>query len=313
MSKPLREKTGQDHKTAGSSRRRKLTRRAVIIKACQITAGAAAIGIITPHSADASTGMNAHQTKSESTTIGWKPLTKSDGSKVLAFAPGGEIDEIQTSGTGLRSASWKALSLAYGYYKVDFRFPKNIGNASRIRATYATNPIRVKTVKGSKVITILPEGSSTFDLGAYCANELAIGAILSGPGIPADAVVAVPPQLRTSSTFSMSVAATATSVSTGTPLIITQTFRNFVDQRTGYSLGNDSFINYSLNMLPYKNSTTSTTVNFGQYVWVPALMNSTNPGSMTVTIHDQGCGTPTTSGGRMIADTVEFMQMGKIK
>ena len=142
-------------------------------------------------------------------------------------------------------------SLTYGYYGVDIQYPKNVNSASCLKLNYETNPLKVKTTKGSKVITIMAEGSPTFSLGAYSGNEIALGSPVKGVGIPAGATVAIVPTSRTSSTFTMSVAATATSVSTGTPMIITHTFRNLVDQKTGYSPGVDAFMNVTQLMLPY--------------------------------------------------------------
>lgn len=292
-----------------------LTRRELFKRAGQITVAATTVGLVLPQSALAASSQNAHTLTNNSTTIVWKPLTKSDGVKVASQMPGGAIDAIPTNGSGLRTASWKAGSLAYGYWWVDIQFPKNIGNATRINVTYKTNPLRATTTNGSKLITLLPEGSPTYNvgdkyLGAYSGNALQVGDPVSGAGIPAGAYVTVPPASRTASTFQINVAATKTSVTTGIPLTITRTFRNLLDQKTGYlSGGVDMFTNTSTQMLPYKTSTASSTQLYDMYVWVPPIAKSTNPGNMTITISDKGCGTATVSGGRMIADTIVFTPM----
>jgi len=112
--------------------------------------------------------------------------------------------------------------------------------------------------------------------------------------------------------FTMSLAATATSASTGTPMIITHTFRNLVDQKTGYSPGVDAFMNVTQLMLPYKRTTTIA-AKYESNVWVPALANTTSPGSLTLIMHDKGCGTAAASAGRMSADTVIFTFVGGLK
>lgn len=243
---------------------------------------------------------------SNSTTVPWKPLTKSDGvTKILSQNPGCSLVSIATDGLGTRKATWKAVSLVYGYYKVDVQFPKNTSSASCLTLNYETNPLRVKTVKGSKVITILPEGSPTFSLGAYSGNEIALGDPVKGPGIPAGARVKIVPATRTSSTFTMSVAATATSVSAGTPMIVTHTFRNLHNQKMTGAPDIDMFWNSSQNMLPYKRKAVSNKL-YESYVWVPPLANTISPGSLTIIMHDKGCGT----GARMSADTAIFSYIG---
>ena len=250
---------------------------------------------------------------SNSSTIPWKPLTKSDGvTKILSQNPGQSIVSIATDGLGTRKATWKAGSLAYGYYKVDLQFPKNTSSASCLKVNYETNPIKVKTTKASKVITIMPEGSGTFSLGAYSGNEIAVGDPVKGVGIPLGATVAIAPATRTSSTFTMSVAATATSASTGTPLILISTFRNLHDQKMTGTPNADMFWNSTQNMQPFKRTAVTNNL-YESYVWVPPLMNTISPGSMTVVMHDKGCGTPTTSAGRMSADTVVFSFISKSK
>ena len=240
---------------------------------------------------------------------GAKPLTKSDGvTKVASQVAGEALMAIATDGRGQRKATWKAPSLAYGYYRIDIQFPKNINSSSSLQLDYETNPLRVKTVKGSKVITILPEGSPTFNLGAYSGNEIALGSPVKGIGIPAGATVTIVPAMRTSSTFTMSVAATATSVSTGTPMIVTHTFRNRVDQKTGYSPGVDAFMNVTQLMLPFKRPAT-TGAQWEANVWVPALANTNSPGSLTLIMHDKG----SPPGARMAADTVIFTAVGGLK
>ena len=269
---------------------------------------AAAVGIVLLQSALAATSVNSPALTTNSTTIVWKPLTKSDGVKVASQTPGKPINAIPTNGSGLRTASWFASFLAYGYWKVDIQFPKNIGNATRINVTYQTNPLRATTTNGSKVITLLPEGSASVNLGAYSGNALQVGDPVSGAGIPAGAYVTVPPSSRTAITFQINA------VATGIPLTITRTFRNLLDQKTGYASGGvDMFSNTTTQMLPYKTSTTSSSQLYEMYVWVPPIAKSTNPGNMTMTISDKGCGTATVSGGRMIADTIVFTQMSKSK
>lgn len=250
---------------------------------------------------------------SNSTTVLWKALTKSDGvTKVASQSIGQPLMAIATDGLGQRKATWKAASLPYGYYKVDIQFPINIQSASCLVAQYETNPLRGKTTLGSKVMTILPEGSSTFNLGAYSANEIAVGDPVRGTGIPAGTRVAIAPASRTSSTFTMSLAATATSATTGTPLIVTHTFRNRVDQKTGANTDINQFSNTTLNLLPFKR-TVVTSSPFEYYIWVPALATTINNGSATVILNDKGCGTATASAGRMTADTVIFTSQSRIK
>ena len=299
---------------AALARNGELTRRELFKRAGQITVAAAAVGIILPPSASAASGVNPHTLTSNSTTVVWKPLTMSNGVKVKSQNLGGVIDAIATNGSGLRTASWFAGTLAYGYWRVDIQFPKNIGNATRINATYKTNPLRATTTNGSKVITLLPEGSVSLNLGAYSGNALQVGDLVSGAGIPAGAYVTVPPATRTASTFQINLAATLTSVTTGIPLTITRTFRNLLDQKTGYlSGGVDMFTNASTQMLPYKTSPNNSSQLYDMYVWVPPIAKSTNPGNMTITISDKGCGTATVSGGRMIADTIVFTKMNGLK
>ncbi len=299
------------------SRDGELTRRELFKRAGQITVAAAATGLILPQSASAASGQNPHTLVPSVSTVAnpiiWKPLTRSDGTKVASQSSGGNVDAIATNGSGLRTATWKASSSAYGYWKVEIQFCKNIGNASRIHVTYSTNPLRATTTKDSKTITLLQEGTATLNLGAYSGNEIQVGDLVSGPGIPVGSYVTVPPASRKATTFQINAKATLTSVATGIPLTVTRTFRNLLDQRTGYSTGVDSFANTSTQMLPYKTSTTSTVQLYENYVWVPPIANSTNPGNMTVTISDKGCGTATVSGGRMIADTVLFTQMNGLK
>ena len=246
---------------------------------------------------------------SNSTTVLWKPLTKSDGvTKVASQVAGESLMAIATDGRGQRKATWKAASLAYGYYTVDIQFPKNINSSSSLQLDYETNPLKVKTVKGSKVITIMAEGSPTKNLGAYSGNEIALGSPVKGIGIPAGATVTIVPATRTSSTFTMSVAATATSVSTGTPMIVTHTFRNRVDQKTGHNPGVDSFMKFTQSMLPFKRPAT-TAAKWESNVWVPALANTISAGSLTLIMHDKG----SPPGARMTADTVIFTFVGGLK
>ncbi len=211
-----------------------LTRRELFKRAGQITVAAAATGLILPQSASAASGQNPHTLVPTVSTVAnpiiWKPLTRSDGvTKVKSQATGGTIDAIATNGSGLRTATWKASSLPYGYWKVEIQFCKNIGNASRINATYSTNPLRATTTKDSKTITLLPEGTATLNLGAYSGNEIQVGDLVSGPGIPVGSYVTVPPASRTASTFQINAQATLTSVVTGIPLTVTRTFRNLLD------------------------------------------------------------------------------------
>ena len=250
---------------------------------------------------------------SNSTTVLWKALTLSDGvTKVASQTIGQPLMAIATDGLGQRKATWKAASLPYGYYKVDIQFPKNIKSASCLVAQYETNPLRGKTTLGSKVMTILAEGSSTKNLGAYSGNEIAVGDPVRGTGIPAGAKVAIAPATRKSSTFTMSVAATATSATTGTPFIVTHTFRNRVDQKMTGTTDVNIFQNVTLNLLPFKR-TTVTNAQYEYSIWVPALATTINNGSATIILNDKGCGTPTASAGRMTADTVIFTSKGAIK
>ena len=110
----------------------------------------------------------------------------------------------------------------------------------------------------------------------------------------------------------MSVAATATSASTGTPLILTSTFRNLVDQKTGASADANAFTATTLNMLPYKRTAT-TAAKYESNVWVPALAKTTSAGSLTLILHDKGCGTAAASAGRMSADLVQVTASGTTK
>ena len=250
--------------------------------------------------------------KSNSTTILWKPLTLADGQTLVRSpVPGYSVNAIASDSLGTRTATFKFNSLIYGYYSVDLNFPKNSANASCLKANYETTPLRIKTVMGSKVVTILAEGvqlSATSNLGAWSANEIAVGDPIRGTGIPAGALVYIAPTTRQSSTFTMSVAATATSATTGTPLIITHTFRSVIDQKIASSADSNVFTNVALRLLPFKRPATVGAF-FESNVWVPPLMNTLNPGPLTITLSDKGC----KSAGRMVADSVQVNFINKLK
>ena len=71
------------------------------------------------------TGVTNPTVVSNSTTVLWKALTKSDGvTKFASQTAGANLMAIATDGQGTRKATWKAASLAYGYYRVDIQYPK---------------------------------------------------------------------------------------------------------------------------------------------------------------------------------------------
>ena len=118
----------------------------------------------------------------------------------------------------------------------------------------------------------------------------------------------IAPTSRTASTFTMSAAATATSSTAGTPLIITHTFRTVIDQKIASSADSNVFTNVALRLLPFKRPATVGAF-FESNVWVPPLMNSLNPGPLTITLSDKGC----KSAGRMVADSVQVNFINKLK